>query len=350
VTRPETGLRLGALGCGRVFQRFHLPALSAIPFIQLVAACDSDARRHAWAEHRSPPPRLFNSLEDLLRHADLEALLILTPPPSHAGAAIQSVRAGLHVLVEKPMALTAAEGAEMVQASRAAGRRLQVGFCRRFRAPYRRLRECLRQLLPGQLRKVRFELAFPAARWAAGTGFLGDDSRGGGVLDDVLSHQIDLITWLWGLPDEVRARTGSPSAGAVHAELRLGDLTVQCQAAHGTYAERLELELSDGMVLEATGSTFRRSGAAFPDWRRRRALLADRLSLLNDRVLGRANTTLNSFEAQLRDFEAAIRGAPADGANGEEGLSTVEIVQACRLSTHDGGKWRSVRLSARPAA
>jgi predicted dehydrogenase len=350
VSSPAPQLRLGVLGCGRVFQRFHLPALSRIASIQLMAACDTDRRQHQWAQGRSSSPLLFGSLDDLIRHADVEALLVLTPPASHAEVVVRALDAGLHVLVEKPMALTPEEGAQMVQASRHAGRRLQVGFSRRFRDPYRRLRERVRQLEPGQLRAVRFELAFPTRSWGAQTDFLGNDSRGGGVLDDVLSHQIDLICWLWALPVEVRSEAGSLSGGAVRVELRLGNVLMQCEAAHGAYLERLELELSDGMVLEATGSALRKGPAAFPALRRHRARIGDQLSLLNDRLFGRTNTTLNSFEAQLRDFERGIRGGQSDGASGEDGLRVIQIVEACRESMCDGGKWRRLTLSARPAA
>src|SRR6476660_5879328 len=132
-------IRLGVLGCGRVFERFHLPAIDHTPSTTLVGAADVEAARLAWAASRSPRPALGRSLEELQAQTDLDALLILTTPTAHAGLAVQALEAGLHVLVEKPMALTVTEGRRMTDVARSRGRLLQVGLTRRFREPYGRL-------------------------------------------------------------------------------------------------------------------------------------------------------------------------------------------------------------------
>jgi predicted dehydrogenase len=103
---------------------------------------------------------------------------------------VRALEAGVAVLVEKPMALTVDEGRRMAEATSRAGRRVQVGFARRFREPYRRLRSALEAIDRREWRAVHFELAFPTTGWNAHTAFLGDDAQGGGVLDDVLSHQV----------------------------------------------------------------------------------------------------------------------------------------------------------------
>lgn len=348
---PAPPLRLGVLGCGRVFQRFHLPAIARVPTVTLVAACDTDPNRLSRRLFGSSPPILFGSQVELLGHDQLDALLILTPPPDHAGAAVLALRRGLHVLVEKPMALDRAAADQMVQAAQLAGRRLQVGFSRRFRESYLRMRAILQRLDPGTLRAVRFELAFPTASWESRTDFLGDESRGGGVLDDVLSHQVDLLCWLLGAgPGEVRATAGASLGSSVKAELRVGNLTAHCSAAHSRYLERLEIELADGTVLEASGSGLRTTGTRFAGWRRRRAGLVDRLALLGHRLLRRPNDTLTSFERQLRDFESAARGGKTLGATGADGLLAVNVVQACRVSARQGGMWLPVDPGAKPAA
>jgi predicted dehydrogenase len=352
VTSPSPRqLRLGVLGCGTVFQRFHLPALARVPAIQLLAASDTDPNRERWARGLQTHTAQLGSLEELLhRGPKLDALLVLTPPQAHAEVVVTALEAGLHVLVEKPMALDIGEAARMVDAASRARRRLQVGFCRRFRAPYQLLRSMLGALAREQLREVRFELAFPTSTWKAQTDFLGNPVLGGGVFDDVLSHQVDLIRRMLGEPQEVRAVQEHPPDGPVRADFRLGNLLVRCDAAHARYAERIEAVLADGRVFEASGSRVRSSKASFPELRRRRALLQDRVALLRDRLLGRANVTLMSFEEQLRDFERAIRSGRSEGASAEDGLRAVEIVQACRASADEGGAWRKPEISARPAA
>lgn len=342
-------VRLGVIGCGRVFERFQLPAMARVPAVTLVAACDINRTRLSWAEQRTAPPQLFGTAAALLECAGLEAVLVLTPPLSHAPDVIQALEAGLHVLVEKPMALDSSDARQMVQAARQAQRHLQVGFTRRFREPYRALREALQQVDPERVLRMNFDLAFSTGSWNAESGFLGDESRGGGVLDDVLSHQVDLVCWmLSGRPDRVRC-TVKDTHGAVRAELAFGKLIVSSDSAHGRYVERLEVEVSGGMIMEASGSRMAVIQSGFQQWRRPRARLLDRVALLGDRLLRRPNVSLMSFAAQLDDFVAAIRGGTFQGATGADGLLVVEVVQACRASARQEGAWQSLGTKARSA-
>jgi predicted dehydrogenase len=332
-------LHLGVLGCGRVFERFHLPAIDRTPGVALAAAADPAPGRLAWAEVRSPRPALGASLDQLLAGPRLDAILILSPPESHAELAIRALEAGLHVLVEKPMALTAAEGRRMSDAARRTGRRLQVGHTRRFREPYRRLHTRLRSVDGAPAVAAEFDLAFSTTGWNAHSGFLGDEARGGGPVDDVLSHEVDLLSWLFGkAPDEARAEMGGADGG-VRAELRFGTLTASCRASHGFYVERLRVTLSDGRALEATGSRLRHAGSGSAAWRGSRAMFLDRLALVADTLRGKPNVSEVSFELQLRDFDQAVRGGPSMGATAEDGLRVIQVLDACRRSARQGGAW-----------
>jgi predicted dehydrogenase len=338
------------IGCGRVFERFHLPAITRVAGVSLVAACDTDPGRLTWGEGRLVPPILSTTPAELLTCPGLEAVFVLTPPSSHAHDVAQALRAGLHVMVEKPMALRAEDARHMVQAALSAQRHLQVGFARRFRAPYQKLKAALRQQDSPTLSAVRFDLSFPTGSWKAASDFLGDESRGGGVLDDVLSHQVDLLCWLMnGWPEQVRCTVKNPS-GAITTELKIGSVTARCDSAHARYAERLELELADGRVLEATGSSFRQTRAGLEPWRRSRALVLDRIALLGDRLLRRPNVSLRSFEDQVRDFARAVRLGHSVGATADDGLRAVEIVQACRASAQKQGQWQAMETTAKSIA
>jgi predicted dehydrogenase len=192
-----------------------------------------------------------------------------------------------------------------------------------------------------EVRAASFALCFPAGAWKAQTNFLDNQSLGGGPFHDVLSHQVDLLCWLLGEPEAVRAWHTDSERGRVVAELRFSTCTARCEAGHGAYVEHLELELGNRVVVEATGSAVRTVGRRFRRWRRRRAQLVDRFALLESRVRGRANESLLSFERQLRDFERSTRGDSSTGATAEDGLRAIEIVDACRLSAAGGGGWRA---------
>jgi len=332
----EPPVRIAVAGLGRVFQRFHLPALLATADAQLVAVCDPDDVRRVWARERLPGVVVAAEFDDLLL-SGAEALLLLTPPASHADLACTALRAGLHVLVEKPMALDRTEGAAMADAARAARRRLQLGFTRRFREPYRRLKARLPWL--DSTATVDFELRFPTSSWGAGS-FLGDDRAGGGVLDDVLPHQADLLRWLLGASPS-RARATAHGAAGYLCELEFpAGVVARCAAGHGSYRERLAVGLA-GTAFAASGSTFRGGGAAASWWGAPLAVLSDRAALAVARVLRTPNVTHRSFEAQLRDFLAAVRGRAASGAGPADGLAAIAVSEACRRSLATGD-WEAV--------
>jgi predicted dehydrogenase len=338
---PSPPLRLGVLGCGKVFQKFHLPAIQRVPAVSLVAAHDIDPLRTTALSLHHPELRVFRSTAALLGSGAVDAILVLTPPVHHAEAVVQGLDAGLHVLVEKPMALEPADARRMKQAAAAAGRKLQVGFSRRFREPYQQLKKMLSAAPAPAIYSGSFQLSFPSGAWSSNSAFLGKEEFGGGVFHDVLCHQVDLVCWYLGRPEAVRALPQDSKSGGATAELRFPGAVVKCEARHGPYAEHLEFELTDRTVLEATGSSSGRRGGS-QGWRRRRALIADRLALLVDRIRRRRSVSLVSFERQLQDFERSIRGGDSAGASADDGLVAVEIVHACRLSATDGGSWMRI--------
>ena len=332
----ETPVRIAVAGLGRVFERFHLPALLATAGADLVAVCDPDEERRVWAREWLPGVPVDADFGELL-DAGAEALLLLTPPATHADLACAALRAGLHVLVEKPMALDRAEAMAMTDAARAARRRLQIGFTRRFREPYRRLKARLPSL--DSSAAVDFELRFPISSWGAGS-FLGDDHAGGGVLDDVLPHQADLLRWLLGASPS-RARVADHGAAGYVCELEFhSGVVARCGTGHGSYREWLSVRLA-GTAFAASGSTFRGGQTAASSWWPPLAWLSDRAALAAARVLRTPNVTHRSFEAQLRDFLAAVRGRAASGAGPADGLAAIAVAEACRRSLGTGD-WEAV--------
>ena len=330
-------VRVAVVGCGRVFERFHWPAIRRSPSVQLVAACDADRSRLGWLGRLPSGPRTYAAPEEMLREVP-DAVLVLTPPATHASVCVRALEAGCHVLVEKPMALTPAEAVRMAEASARSQRRLQVGYTRRFREPYRQLRAALQERSGLRPRGVEFELAFSIEGWRPHDDFLGDSALGGGVMDDVLSHQADLAAWLFGQPRRVRAKVAPGSDGSVVAELDTAGPRVVCRAAHGPYVERLAVELDGGTVLEASGQRMRDTPAGMA-WRRERAWLLDRIALAADRLRRRPTVTAVSFDRQLADFVAHVRGEPGTGAGAEDGITSVRVVSACRASAANGGAW-----------
>ena len=347
--RGRTGdgrLRLGVAGCGRVFERFHLPALERSRHWTLVGAADPLADRREAACRRVPGLLVYHFLDELIENHPLDAILICTPPPTHCDLSVKALQAGLHVLVEKPMAVSLAEGLLMERTAGRARRRLQVGFSRRFRRPYQTLRERIGGLPRGEVEGVHLELFFPSEKWHSVTHGLGIEAEGGGVLDDVASHQLDLLPWLLGEAlTHVRVRhwNGEEGSGRIEFDLRFkSGLEASCLAGHaGAYSEVIGLRLQGRrLVASATGVLVApRLPASWLSGLCRTWAEAD---FLLRRLTRRPGITLQSFMTQLDCFAAAVRGDEdgAWGADAASGIRCLQAIQACRESVEAGGSWR----------
>lgn len=342
-------LRLGAVGCGRVFTRYHLPAIRKSPDWTLVSVCDVSTERLEYIHRSFAEPKCFDSFSDLLRSTALDAVLITTPPPTHCYLTLEAFEAGHHVLVEKPMAMNGVDAEVMLRASLRAERQLWVGFNRRFRRSYSNLRERLISLPREAIRSIRYELIVDAQRWESLSPLLEEAGSGSGVLEDVASHQLDLLPWLTSRSlrgVSARLRQGESSGVClIEYDVRLDDeLVVHCLAGRaGYYSEHLEVEQPDRSLSVGPGGLHERRWMP-AGWTRLFGQAKGLTHLVSQRLAGRPNMTAASFECQLASFAAAIRGdkVSCKGADAASGLRSVLAVRACQESLECGGTWQFV--------
>lgn len=122
-------MRVAVVGCGAV-ARNHFVALSRLPDVELVAACDLEPAKADEVAREYGVPRTYTALGDLFEHERPDAVHVLTPPAAHKDVSIAALEAGCHVLVEKPMALDVEEAGEMIEVARRCARTL--GVCHNF--------------------------------------------------------------------------------------------------------------------------------------------------------------------------------------------------------------------------
>lgn len=120
-------VRVGIVGTGGM-ANMHAEQFLGIPGCELAAACDVDAARAEEFTSKHKIPGVFSSLKEVVDAGVCDAVSIVTPDPFHAPLSIQALKAGLHVLCEKPIALNYADAAKMVRAARAAGVVNMVNF------------------------------------------------------------------------------------------------------------------------------------------------------------------------------------------------------------------------------
>lgn len=213
-------VRLGVLGLGRAFM-LTLPAFRADDRVRLVAACaPRQESLDAFAAEFGGTG--YQALDAFLADSEVEAVYVATPHQLHAEQVIAAARAGKHVLVDKPLAISMADGTAMVEACEAAGVNLIVGPSHSFDAPVGQARALIES---GAVGRVRMIHAFNY------TDFLYRPRRpeelrteeGGGVVFSQAVHQIDVVRLLaGGLATRMTAMTGDwdparPTEGAFSA-------------------------------------------------------------------------------------------------------------------------------------
>src|SRR5439155_1572378 len=209
-------IKVGVIGLGTAALTGHLPALAASSRFELVALLDTRKEQVDAASDRFPAPHRCSESDAFFALPELEAVIVATPPDSHAVLAGEALRAGKHVLVEKPLARTVEESRSLVDLAGAGGLTLSVGHEKRFHPSLERVRELLEQdaigtpfycgvhwasaakLDPDRLVPEGFRDGY-TWRWR-------DRSVGGGIVQDHLPHYVDLVRhWTKGAPEGVYA-------------------------------------------------------------------------------------------------------------------------------------------------
>jgi predicted dehydrogenase len=196
-------VRTAIIGCGKV-GGIHAAALVALPEAELVAVCDARPERAAALAARYGA-RPFAEVGALFREARLEAVLIGTPHPLHAAPAIEAAKAGVPVLIEKPMAASLRDCDAILAATQRSGVRLGVVSQRRFYEPVRRMKAAIDA---GKLGRPVLGL-FLMYSWRDAAYYASDpwrgkwDTEGGGVLVNQSPHMLDLLLWFLGPAAEV---------------------------------------------------------------------------------------------------------------------------------------------------
>jgi predicted dehydrogenase len=201
---------VGIVGLG--FGRAHIPAFQSNG-CRVVAVCQRDEAGAKAIADRYGVDRVFTRWEEMLERAGPEIVVIATPPRLHLAIALRAFASGAHVLCEKPLALTRAEGQAMVQAATRAGRVGMTGFNWRFPAAMQRFNAMVQAGAVGRV--FHIHARFLGSRFAdatvAPTWRMDRAEAGHGAMGDMGVHLIDLVRWNFG--DIVRL---AATAGVAH--------------------------------------------------------------------------------------------------------------------------------------
>ena len=347
-----TRLYWAVIGAGRHIQLWIAPALARSANAEVVGVWSRQAEHAAALAADYAIPRVYNSFEEALADPAVDAVFIATPNNLHAAHATASLRAGKHVLVEKPMAVEAGAAQAAVQAARAAGRLLGVGFHLRHHAL---IAEARRRVAAGAIGPVlqataQFNLtssppprlAIPHTPWKRDPEQMG----GAGALMGMGVHLIDLLRWLTG--QEVTAVSALAAGTTPEQPLEtVGQALLEFDGGaqgHILYGGRFPLSRND-MVLY--GGEGRIVAEQVID-----VVTGGLLHLTRpEGTTGWRTETLrldliDHYQCEIEAFgEAALHSAPF-GADGVDGLRAVEVTSAIIESVRTGRRVAVSRLDA----
>lgn len=190
-------LRLGIVGCGGIANGKHLPSLSKLKNVEIVAFCDLIEERAGKAakEYGAPNAKVYTDYRKMLEDKSIDVVHVCTPNRSHSKITIDALEAGKNVMCEKPMAKTSCEAKAMLDAAERTGKKLTIGYQNRFKTDSRYLHSLCER---GDLGEIYYAKAHALRRRAVPTWgvFLNEEEQGGGPLIDIGTHSLDLTLWM----------------------------------------------------------------------------------------------------------------------------------------------------------
>ena len=329
-------LKVAMAGTGNI-AKVHARALQSVPDADLVALVNHRPESMAALAATFGITRQYAQVSDLLEEGRVDALIICTPNYLHAGQAMEALSAGVHVMVEKPMAMNAEEAEAMLAASQQFDALLMVAHCWRFEPEIVWLRA---QVAAGRLGKIIRTKGYGVhANWGPGGWFAQKPYAGGGAMADMGIHALDTARFLLGDPQPVSvyARIGTyykdldvDDTGIILVNWDNGATSVIESGWWQPHADGLEATTQlygtagfgqifpTGLEIpKADGSGIERIDPGFPPVRD-------------------PHCPQSMYDDQMACFVASIRDGKTPKPGGLEGLFNMKVVDAAYASARAG--------------
>ncbi len=356
-TSTNKQVRLGVIGVGGMGQG-HCLAIGEVKEAVLTAVCDVDETTAKTVGEKYGVP-YFTDHRVLIKSGLVDAITIATPHYQHPDIAIDAFKQGLHVLSEKPIAVTVSAADKMIRAAQKSGKVFEVCYQRRGDAQFRAAHKLIAEGKLGDLIRVNMLIAdyrsqayYNSGGWRATW-----SGEGGGVLFNQAPHMLDIFCWLVGLPKYLTAHTRTSPLHEIEVEDEAYAVVEFANGAHGyLYASttevpttyRFEIVGDKGKLLlddqglrfwklDAPVSTFTKKnkemwGAPKPEVT---LLTADDYKKILGPEFAKCDATHRGI---IRNFCGAILRGETRFAPGEECGAQVELADAITLSSHLGKK------------
>ena len=342
-------LRAAVIGIGNMGSAHaHCIHSGKIDGMRLSAVCDIRPSHLAWAREELPGVQQFSDYHQLIASGETDAVIIAVPHPLHSLIAQEALKAGLHVLSEKPLDIRLSLAREAVETGRAAGKVFAVMLNQRTDPIFQRARQLIAGGQLGEIKRsvwiitnwYRTQHYYDSGDWRATW-----KGEGGGVLLNQAPHNLDLWQWICGMPVEITARCDMAHYHHVEVEDDATLLTRYDNGATGCFitstgeypgTNRLEISGTKGKIVLEDGK--------LKTWLLKEDEAVIRFSSSRnspeiplDYAEWEPDTAPSAHAGILQNFtDAILQGAPLLSP-AEDGLNELTLSNAAYLSAWQGG-------------
>ena len=205
------GINWGIIGCGDVCETKSGPAFSWVPDSSLVAVMRRDEEKAKDFARRHNVPKYFGDASELINDPEVNAIYVSTPPSSHEAYAIEAIKAGKPVYIEKPVTVTVDSCQRIIEASNSYDIPVAVAHYRRGLPFFRRVKSLVESNHIGSIRLIVLNLfqtpKSPMLDESTENWRLNPALSGGGPFFDLAPHQLDILYWIFGTPQSIIAHS-----------------------------------------------------------------------------------------------------------------------------------------------
>jgi len=317
-------VKIAVVGLGWVAQIFHLPILTKMEDVEVVAVCDKDKARAKFIAEKFGINRWYNDYQEMLKTEDIDAVDICTSTDAHLPISVASFQAGKDVFIEKPIARFYDEAVKIAETAKENKKKLMVGMNNRFRPDAMILKSFIEG---GELGKVFYIKAGWLKKLTADRGWLTKKEKaGGGVFLDLGIVLLDLSLWMLGFPtvQRVSARMFSHETKNVE-DTCLGfyettqGVTTFFESSWSFHSEQ------DFFYCKIYGSE---GSAQLNPLQINKKLHGSIVNVTPQKIETPQNLYKKSYENELKHFIGALHGYHQIISTGEEAVQRMRIVDA----------------------
>jgi scyllo-inositol 2-dehydrogenase (NADP+) len=338
-----TPVNVGLVGFGMASRVFHAPLIHANPLLRLTHI----VQRHGdEAAKAYPQAKVLRDVDSLLGENLVTLVVVATPNTTHHEIAARSLKAGKHVVVDKPFTITSPDADDLIALAKKEGRLLSVFQNRRWDGDFLTVKQILEQKLLGRL--VEYESHYDRFRPALNPKAWREQALpGSGVLYDLGPHLIDQAMVLFGRPTgiyaEVRHQRGGPADDSFHVHLEYPQVKVLLKAGN------LVCETGPRFVLHGTGGSYVKYGMDpqeealknggspnQPDWGAEPQAAWGTHSRCDGAVSREKYPTLaGCYPAYYANVARAIRGEEELAVKPEQSRDVIRLIESAEQSSRE---------------